>query len=421
MSKINRRAFLQALTWAGSASLAATHGAWALISPSGTMSTRRLIVVFMRGAVDGLSLVVPYKEANYYRLRSSIAIGKPGNVDGAFDLDGHFGLHPALAPLMPFWQQSSLAFVHAAGSPDPTRSHFDGQDNMESGTPGNKATPDGWLNRLEGVLPAPDKVIAAPTRAISVGALLPRIFKGHNKVTTIASGNTALRPTALDKPNVSQAFEALYSADPRMGPMFADYVAARSDVAAAIDHADPEMLAANNGAPSSYAFTGDAARLGTLMRRDPRVQLGFLAVSGWDTHASQGGASGQLAGLLSLFAEGMSTLARSLGPTYAETTIVVLSEFGRTVAQNGNGGTDHGHGNVLWLMGGPVIGGKVHGEWPGLDDAALYEARDLAVATDYRTVLAQVCERHLQLPDADLSNVFPEMPKQATPIQLIKA
>jgi uncharacterized protein (DUF1501 family) len=202
--------------------------------------------------------------------------------------------------------------------------------------------------------------------------------------------------------------------------MFANYLAARSDVVAAIDHADPEIMAANNGAPSSYAFTGDAARLGTLMRRDPRVQLGFLAVSGWDTHANQGGVRGQLSGLLIPFAEGMSALARSLGPTYAETTIVVLSEFGRTVAQNGNGGTDHGHGNVIWLMGGPVAGGKVHGEWPGLDDAALHEARDLAVATDYRTVLAQVCERHFGLADVDLSEVFPNMPKQTHAINLIK-
>jgi uncharacterized protein (DUF1501 family) len=420
MNQFNRRAFLKALTFGGSASLAATQAAWALLSPSPGTSTKRLIVVFMRGAVDGLSLVAPYHEANYYGLRPAIAIGKPGSVDGVLDLDGRFGLHPALAPLLPLWKQGSLAFVHAAGSPDPTRSHFDGQDNIESGTPGNNATPDGWLNRLEGVLPVTEEMRAAPTRAISVGALLPRIFKGHNKVTTIASGATAVRPTVLDRPSVSKAFESIYSGDPAMGPMFANYLAARSDVVAAINHADPEMMAANNGAPSSYAFSGDAARLGTLMRRDPRVQLGFLAVSGWDTHANQGGVSGQLAGLLSSFAEGMSTLVRSLGPAYAETTIVVLSEFGRTLAQNGNGGTDHGHGNLMWLMGGPVAGGKVHGEWPGLDDAALHEGRDLAVATDYRTVLGQLCERHLGLSDVDLSEVFPNMPKPARSIELIK-
>jgi uncharacterized protein (DUF1501 family) len=418
---MNRRIFLQAISLAGSTSLALSRGAWAMISPPSATSTRRLVVVFMRGAVDGLSLVVPYNEPNYYRLRSTIAINKPGGIDGALDLDGRFGLHPALAPLMPLWRQGSLAFVHASGSPDPTRSHFDGQDNIESGTPGNKATHDGWLNRLEGALPASDELLIAPTRAVSVGALLPRIFMGHNRVTTIASGATAVRPTVLDRPNVNQAFTAVYRDDATMGPLFKNYLAARSDVVAAIEHADPEMAAANNGAPSSYAFASDAARLGALMRRDPRVQLGFLAVSGWDTHANQGGAKGQLAGLLDPFAQGLASLAHSLGPAYGDTVVVVISEFGRTVAQNGNAGTDHGHGNVMWLMGGPVAGGRVHGEWPGLDDGALHEGRDLNVTTDFRTVLAQICERHLRLPDTELSTIFPAMPRQQLGSLIVKA
>jgi uncharacterized protein (DUF1501 family) len=417
---MNRRIFLQAFSLPGSTSLALSRGAWAMISPPSLTSTRRLVVVFMRGAVDGLSLVVPYNEPNYYRLRSTIAIAKPGEVDGALDIDGRFGLHPALAPLMPFWRQGSLAFVHASGSPDPTRSHFDGQDNIESGTPGNKATHDGWLNRLEGALPASEELRMAPTRAISVGALLPRIFMGRNRVTTIASGATAVRPTVLDEASVNRAFAAVYRDDATMGPLFKDYLTARSDVVAAIEHVDPEMTAANNGAPSSYAFVADAARLGTLMRRDSRVQLGFLAVSGWDTHANQGGVKGQLADLLGPFAQGLASLARSLGPVYSDTAIVVISEFGRTVAQNGNAGTDHGHGNVMWLMGGPVAGGKVHGDWPGLDDNALHEGRDLNVTTDYRTVLAQICERHLRLPDTELSTVFPTMPSQRLGSLIVK-
>jgi uncharacterized protein (DUF1501 family) len=418
---MNRRAFLQALSLGAAAPLANSCGAWAMTSPSQNEATRRLIVVFMRGAVDGLSLVVPHNEANYYRQRSTIAIGKPGSVGGAIDLDGKFGLHPALAPLMPLWQQGSLAFVHAAGSPDATRSHFDGQDNIESGTPGNRATQDGWLNRLEGLTPTSEAMRSAPTRAVSIGAILPRIFKGRNRVTTIASGATAARPTVLDRQSVRDAFKSVYRDDPRMGPMLANYLAARTDVVAAIEQVDPEMMAADNGALSTYAFASDAARLGALMRQDPRVQLGFLAVSGWDTHANQGGATGQLADLLSRFAAGMSALAHNLGPAYAQTTIVVISEFGRTVAQNGNAGTDHGHGNLMWLMGGPVAGGRIHGEWPGLDDAALYEGRDLAVVTDYRTVLAQICERHLRLSDADLSSVFPGMPRQAKSPQLIRS
>lgn len=242
---------------------------------------------------------------------------------------------------------------------------------------------------------------------------------GRNPVTTVASGATAVRPSVLDKPNVQEAFSSIYFDDHEMGSTFNEYVAARKNVVAALAAADPETMAANNGAPSSYAFADDAARLAMLMRRDPRVQLGFLAVSGWDTHANQGGAEGQLSNLLTPFARGMAILAQNLGPVYADTTIVVLSEFGRTVAQNGNGGTDHGHGNAMWLLGGNVAGGKVHGDWTGLDDGQLHEGRDLPVTTDYRTVLAQVCERHLKLPDSRLSDVFPSMPKSDNRISLI--
>jgi uncharacterized protein (DUF1501 family) len=415
---MNRRQFLQTVSAASAGTISLGPNAWAKVLATDTATTRRLIVVFLRGAVDGLNLVVPYREANYYRLRPKIAIAKPGDADGAFDLDGQFGLHPALAPLLPFWRQGSLAFVHAAGSPDPTRSHFDGQDNIESGTPGNKATRDGWLNRLEGALPADPALRAAPTRAISVGAVMPRAFLGNNRVTTIASGAAGLRPSVLDRPAVNEAFASIYHDDVRFGGAFKEFVAARGDVMMALDN--PEMREANNGAPPSYAFAGDATRLATLMRLDPRVQLGFLAVSGWDTHANQGGAKGQLAGLLTPFAQGMAALVQNLGSVYADTAITVISEFGRTVAQNGNGGTDHGHGNVVWLMGGNVIGGKVHGEWLGLDDTALHDGRDVPVTTDYRTILAQVCERHLRLPDSKLSEVFPAMPQQVASIRVIK-
>jgi len=417
---MDRRAFLQSVL-TGSASLSLGDSAWAAVSSTNASPSRRLVVVFMRGAVDGLSVVVPYTEPNYYRLRSTVAIGKPGSPDGSIDLDGRFGLHPALAPLMPFWRNGSLAFVHASGSPDPTRSHFDGQDNIESGAPGSRAIHDGWLNRLEGALPASAAAKAAPTRGISVGALLPRIFMGQNRVVTIASGDTAVRPTVLDRSEVNRAFAAIYHNDATMGPLFSNYVATRGDVIAAIKNVDPETAAANNGAPSTYAFVSDAARLGTLMRRDPRVQLGFLAVSGWDTHANQGGVKGQLAGLFDPFAQGLAALAQNLGPAYKDTVIVVISEFGRTVAQNGNAGTDHGYGNVMWLMGGSVAGGRVHGEWPGLDDKALFEGRDLDVTTDFRDVLAQISERHLGVPDRELATVFPSMPKQRLGSLLLRA
>ena len=417
---MNRRAVLQTMGAAGAGMIVLGPNAWASALSPRTAPARRLIVVFLRGAVDGLSLVVPYREKNYYRLRPTIAIAKPGETDGAIDLDGNFGLHPALMPLYPLWQHGSLAFVHSAGSPDPTRSHFDGQDNIESGTPGNKATPDGWLNRLEGALPADAILRAAPMRAVSIGAVSPRIFLGPNRVTTIASGASAMKPSVLDKPDIEQAFASIYRDDSKAGPTFSEYVSARKDVVAVLNDANPETMAANNGAPSSYAFQGDAARLGTLMRRDARVQLGFLAVGGWDTHAKQGGAVGQLSDLLAGFARGMAALAQNLGPVYTDTTIVVLSEFGRTISQNGNGGTDHGYGNVVWLLGGNVAGGKVHGDWTGLDDGQLHDGRDLLVTTDYRTILAQVCERHLLLPDSKLSDVFPSMPKGVASLRLIK-
>lgn len=368
----------------------------------------RLVVVFLRGAVDGLSVVAPHADPAYPQARPSIALGRPGTEGGALDLGGPWGLHPALAPLLPLWQSQRLAFVHAAGSPDATRSHFDAQDFMESGTPGRKSTADGWMNRLLGVLPAPPGDLPSPTRALSVGAVLPRIYAGPHRVANIASGAAATRPLALDRPRVAQAFDALYRGDDALSRSYQEAQLARREVMASMTPSvEAEMLAANNGAPLPDGFPGDAARLATLMRNDPRVQLAFMAVGGWDTHANQGAATGQLANRLAPLGQGLATLAQRLGPVLDQTVIVVMSEFGRTVRQNGNGGTDHGHGNVLWLLGGPVAGGKVHGDWPGLDDGALYEGRDLAITTDFRQVLAGIAEKHLRLPDARLATLFP--------------
>jgi uncharacterized protein (DUF1501 family) len=381
--------------------------AWAALDTQST-SQRRLVVIFMRGAVDGLSVVVPYSEANYYASRSSIALGRPGTDGGVLDLDGRFGLHPALQSLMPWWQSGKLGFVQAAGSPDATRSHFDAQDYMESATPGRKATPDGWLNRLLGTLPETPGASSAPTRAVSVGPVLPRIYAGPHPVANIASGNTAAKPTLLDRPKVADAFAKLYSGDDRMSRAYQQSQQAHREVMDSMnDGMTSEMQAANNGAPLPNGFPDDAARLARLMKNDARVQLAFMALGGWDTHANQGAATGQLANRLRPLGMGLSTLAAGLGPVLDDTTIVVVSEFGRTVRQNGNGGTDHGHANVMWVLGGRVAGGKVHGHWPGLDAAALYEGRDLAVTTDFRSVLAEVCERHVGLSDAQLAQVFP--------------
>lgn len=406
---MRRRHFLQVGALGSVALLPVGRSAWAATGAVSPLPQRRLVVVFLRGAVDGLNVVVPYGEPAYYRARPTIAVPAPGRERGALDLDGRFGLHPALSPLMPLWQSGELAFVHASGSPDATRSHFDAQDYMESGTPGRKVTADGWLNRLLGVLPADADTARAPTRAISVGPVLPRIWSGPQAVANLASGAAATKPTVLDRPRVGSAFDRLYAGDDKLAHAYREAQQARHEVMSSLDAGamEREMQMANNGAPLPNGFPDDAARLGTLMRNDRRVQLAFMAVGGWDTHANQGAGSGQLANRLAPLGQGLAALARQLGPAWQDTTVVVMSEFGRTVHENGNGGTDHGHGNVMWLLGGRVAGGHVLGRWPGLDGSALYEGRDLAVTTDFRQVLAEVLERHLGLPDERLAQVLP--------------
>jgi uncharacterized protein (DUF1501 family) len=416
---MQRRHFLQALSIAGAAGASGLipvgRSAFAAVNPvdastAGAASRKKLVVVFLRGAVDGLSVVAPYAESSYAAYRPTIALGKPGTDGGVLDLDGHFGLHPALAPLMPYWQGGKLAFVHASGSPDPTRSHFDAQDYMESGTPGVKRTSDGWMNRLLGELPGK----ASPTRGLAVGAVLPRIWMGPVPVASMAEGQGATRPTILDQPRVADAFGKLYDGDDATSRTYRESVAARREVLASLDPSaiENEQMAANNGAPLPNGFPDDAARLARLMRNDPNVQLAFVALGGWDTHAGQGTARGQLANRLTPLGSGLAALADRLGPALDDTVIVVISEFGRTARENGNRGTDHGHGNVMWLLGGPVAGGKVLGRWPGIDEASLNENRDVAITTDFRSVLAQVAERHLLLPDTQIEQLFPHRPAE---------
>jgi uncharacterized protein (DUF1501 family) len=411
---MQRRALLHRAALAGIGLMAVGDHAWAAVDVASRASHKRLVVVFLRGAVDGLSVVVPYADPGYYSARSSIAIARPGSEAGAIDLNGQFGLHPSLAPLMPYWQSGKLAFVHASGSMDVSRSHFDAQEFMESGTPGRKSTPDGWLNRLLGNLSVAPGVAASPIRAVSIGAVLPRIYAGPNPVANIAGGNSATKATLLDRPVIGSAFDKLYNNDDKLSDAYQASKQARAQVLDSLsgnsmDEAfKAEMQAANNGAPLPNGFPADASRLATLMRKDARVQLAFMALGGWDTHANQGGAKGQLASRLGSLGQGLDALANGLGPALDDTVIVVISEFGRTVRENGNGGTDHGHGNVMWLLGGPVAGGKVHGTWPGLSPASLHEGRDLQVTTDFRQVLAEVIQKHLSLSETRLQNIFPQ-------------
>ncbi|GGY16893.1 DUF1501 domain-containing protein [Massilia dura] len=405
---MERRAFLYTL----GAGLALTAGrqAWAVSSPQPTQ--RKLVVVMLRGAVDGLNVVAPVADAHYAQLRPTIALAPPGSEGGgALDLDGYFGLHPALAPLLPLWEAKKLAFVHASGSPDETRSHFDAQDYMESATPGVKSTPDGWLNRLVLALPG----TSTPTRALGIGPVLPRILAGRAAAVNLPNGAAAVKPGVLESPALGAAFDRLYDGHERFGRVYqATREARREVIDAAASPLAAQMMAAGmdagKGAPLPNGFPDDAARLATLLRNDPNVQLAFIALGGWDTHAGQGGATGQLANRLAPLGQGLAVLAERLGPMLDDTTIVVMSEFGRTARENGNGGTDHGRGNAMWVLGGRVNGGKVHGRWPGIGPDTLNENRDLAITTDFRTVLAQVAERHLRLPDRQLAAVFPKLP-----------
>jgi uncharacterized protein (DUF1501 family) len=399
---MDRREFLRhALLASGVALLNVGTRGWAAQLANAASGNRRLVVVFLRGAVDGLNVVVPWADGRYYEARPTIAIPKPGQDGGALDLDGYSGLHPALAPMMPLWQEKTLAFVHASGSPDPNRSHFDAQDFMETGTPGERTTPDGWMNRLLAALPG----VHTPTEALSLGATVPRILSGPNAVSNLPLGRNADQPQAMDKPKVADAFAALYSGNDALSKNFSEGQQARSQL---MGDLAKDIQDSYNGAPSVDGFTEDATRLANLMRDDAGIRLSFLAVGGWDTHVGEGSAKGQLARHLDSLSAGLAALKQGLGPVYGDTAILVMSEFGRTFRENGNGGTDHGHGNVMWLMGGRIKGGKVYGQWPGLADEQLYQQRDLAVTTDFRQVIGAVITRHLKLPSASLGSVFPD-------------
>ena len=399
---------------------------------SAQASGKKLVVLFQRGAADGLNLVVPYRETAYYAMRPTIAI--PQNQ--VLDLNGTFGLHPALQPLLPLYRSGHLAVIHAAGSPDPSRSHFDAQDFMESGTPGVKTTQDGWLNRA---LQAEDRSRQANEtafRAIALGAQVPRTLAGSVPAIAIGDvqdfavgGRQANRPkvVATNRPAqaggihaianqpdaVSQSFEAMYAGSAQ--------IVKRDDAVDAVLHGtgaetfeavkmlkatDPAHYVPANGAvyPKS-AFGNDMRQIAQLMKANLGVEAAFADIGGWDTHQNQGGVQGQLAGRLMDFSQGIAAFWQDMGAGAENLVLVTMSEFGRTAHQNGTGGTDHGHANVMFVLGGPVKGGRVYGRWPGLSPEQLNEGRDLVVTTDFRQVLGEAAFKTLGSRDLDL--VFP--------------
>ena len=370
--------------------------------PSGNRKV--LVAIFQRGAVDGLNLVVPYGEKTYYDARPSIAVPRPGSGEGAaLDLDGFFGLHPALAAVLPYFRDGSAAFVHAAGSPDSTRSHFDAQDFMESGTPGVKSTADGFLCRAL-VGNATKTEVPSPLRAVSLTPALPRILAGP--AGAVAMNNLAefgIR-AGTATPAVSDSFESMYSEAVAgvLGPTAKESF----EAARILKSADPGRIAPENGASYPGGPFGNALKqIAQLIRADVGMEVAFTDVGGWDTHAGEGGSEGQLSNRLSDYGQAIAAFAQDLGSRIADVTLVTMSEFGRTVKENGNRGTDHGHANVMLLLGGGVRGGKVYGRWPGLDSSHLYENRDLAVTTDFRDVFAEVLAKRMGI--KNLSPVFP--------------
>jgi len=401
---IGRREFLRgaAMLSAATGVVLLGPGAWAARALEGDTSRKRLVVVFLRGAVDGLNVVVPYGDSEYYEQRPTIAIPR-GGEGGLINLDGHFGLHPALSSLVPLWQDGTLAFVQSCGSPDPSRSHFDAQDYMESGTPGNKSTADGWMNRMLATLPGSH----GPTEALSVGPVVPRILSGRMPVANIAMGKAAVRPLPLDNPRIEDAFNRVYGGN---DPLSRAYQQGREARQQLLSELEIDMRQADNGAPSPDGLPDSTTRLAHLIERDQSIRASFIGLGGWDTHVSEGSARGQLANHLKPLGDGLANFANQLGPAYGDTVILVISEFGRTVHENGNGGTDHGHGNVMWVMGGPVRGRRIYGHWDGLSSGELYQERDLAVTTDFREPIAAVLRAHMGIPPAQIARIFPNRP-----------
>lgn len=312
--------------------------------------TKTLVCLFQRGAADGLNMVVPHGDPIYYRERPRIAIPRPGTAGGALDLDGHFGLHPVLAPLKALYDNGTLAIVHAVGSPESTRSHFDAQDYMESGTPGLKSTPDGWLNRYLGARQGRERQDTL-FRGVAIGPQLPRALRGSAPALAIDN---------------SQAF-ALRAPEP--------------------------------------SLDRSLRQIAQLIKADLGLEIAFADVGGWDTHVNQGATEGQLAARLTEFARAIAAFTQDLGERMADVVVITMSEFGRTVAENGNVGTDHGHATAMFVLGGGVRGGRVYGEWPTLEPAKRFEGRDLAVTTDFRDLFSEVLTRHLGA--TDLGAVFP--------------
>jgi uncharacterized protein (DUF1501 family) len=373
---------------------------------------RRFVLVILRGGMDGLAAVPPYGDPALKDLRrGALAIPEPGQPDGALDLGGRYGLHPALAPIHDFYKRGELLVIHAACSSYRGRSHFDGQDVLESGVATPHGARDGWVNRALAALQGPP---GGPRQGLALGQSVPLALRGAVPVASWA-------PNALPalEPGLMQTIAELYRQDALLGPALAEGLKSQA-------FADSVMSGGQrmNQPPAQGAqqFRQAAAAAGKLMAPGNGPRVAVMDIGGWDTHANQGGARGRLANALQVLAEGLKDLAEALGPAWRRTVVLVATEFGRTAAVNGTGGTDHGIAGAAFLLGGAVAGGRVLADWPGLDGGRLYEGRDLAPTTDLRAVAKAVLIQHLGVPaQAVEQRVFPDSAAARPPAKLLRA
>ncbi|MDG2303828.1 MAG: DUF1501 domain-containing protein [Candidatus Binatia bacterium] len=394
---MNRRQFVT-----GGLAAAATLGAGPrfLLRSACAQTTpgRAMVCIFQRGAVDGLNMVVPHGESRYYSLRNSIALPRPGSNGGVLDLDGFFGLHPSMSALEPMFDDGELAVVHACGSPDETRSHFDAQDYMETGTPGDKTTEDGWINRhLQTIPPSQPTTL----RAVAVTGNVPRALAGPESVYAAASLLNLDLGTGRQGDLARAAIDDMYRGRTDLIGQTVEETLDNYAIFTSLGGYTP----ANGAAYPNGALGRQLREVAQVLKSNLGVEVAFLEVGGWDTHVNEGSNNGQLANLLRTLGDAMAAFRTDMGNRMDDVCLMTMSEFGRTAAENGSGGTDHGHGTAMLALGGTVRGGKVYGDWPGLGSGDLYQGRDLDVTTDFRTFFGEVIERHLG--NGDIDAVFP--------------
>ena len=385
--------------------------AFALEQPGFSNRKKVLVAIFQRGAADGLNVVVPFGDKEYYSLRPTISVPEPSSVVGTeaqslIDLDGFFGFHPSLSALKRLFDQHHVAVIHAAGSPDNTRSHFDAQDYMESATPGVRSTEDGWLNRFLQVQPEAE---ATPFRAVAFAPRMPRSLAGPAPALSIQDlRGFRLRVNAnAHLPSgtpIESAFQAMYAS--ASDPLLSRAAHETFDAVDALQHIGLESYQPSNGAEYPKGPLGHSLeQVAQLIKANVGLEVAFAEVGGWDHHVNEGGVQGQLANSLRQFGDALAAFHQDMGDRMADVVVLSMTEFGRTARENGNRGTDHGHANAMFVLGGPVQGGKVYGEWPGLRTEHLYEGRDLALTTDFRDVFAEVLVKHLGAKTT--GNIFP--------------